>query len=123
MLYNRGMLNAMLAVEGVRAAQARYGRRPLTGEQVRWGLEHLNLDDARIRALGMDGMLQPLATSCADHEGAHRYRMHTWNGSRYAYSSGWIESDASLLRPLLAEAARKYAAEKQVAPRDCSNEH
>jgi hypothetical protein len=36
--------------------------------------------------------------------------------------SGWVESDASLLRPLLAQAARKYAAEKQVAPRDCGSE-
>jgi branched-chain amino acid transport system substrate-binding protein len=118
-LYNRGMLNAMLAVEGVRAAQTRFGNKPLTGEQVRWGLEHLNIDAARIHTLGVDGMLQPLATSCRDHQGAHRYRMHTWDGSRWTYSSDWRESDATLLRPLLAGAAQKYAAEKQITPRDC----
>ena len=121
-LYNRGMLNAMLAVEAVRAAQRRYGNKPLTGEQVRWGVEHLDLDTARIHALGMDGMLQPLKTSCQDHEGAHRYRMHTWDGTQWAYSSPWYESDAARLRPLMETAARKYAAEKQITPRDCGAE-
>ena len=105
-LYNRGMLNAMLAVEAVRAAQGKYGKQPLTGEQVRWGLEHLDIDDARIKALGMEGMLQPLKTSCQDHEGAHRYRIHTWNGARWNYSSDWYESNAQLLRPMMAQRRR-----------------
>ena len=121
-LYNRGMLNAMLAVESVRAAQSKYGRKPLTGEQVRWGVEHLNIDDTRIKALGMDGMLQPLKTSCRDHEGAHKYRVHTWDGKRWNYSSDWYESDAQLLRPMMAAAAKKYAAEKNIQPRDCGAE-
>jgi len=35
----------MLGVEGVRAAQERFGKgKVMTGEQVRWGLENLNLD-------------------------------------------------------------------------------
>jgi len=121
-LYNRGMLNAMLVVESVRAAQARFGNKPLTGEQVRWGVEHLNLDSTRIKSLGVDGMLQPLKTSCQDHEGAHKYRIHSWDGSRWAYSSDWYESDASLLRPLMEAAAKKYAAEKHIQPRDCGAE-
>jgi len=121
-LYNRGMLNAMLAVEAVRSAQSKYGAKPLTGEQVRWGLEHLNLDAARIGALGVTGMLQPLKTSCTDHEGTHAYRMHRWDGTRWNYSSDWIESDAKLLRPLMEAAARKYAAEKQLPQRACGAE-
>ncbi|HEX6704745.1 MAG TPA: ABC transporter substrate-binding protein [Albitalea sp.] len=121
-LYNRGMLNAMLSVEAVRAAQGRFGNKPLTGEQVRWGLEHLRIDAARIHALGMDGMLQPLATSCQDHEGAHRYRLHAWDGKRWAYSSDWVESDSSLLRPMIDAAAKKYAADKHITPRDCGAE-
>jgi branched-chain amino acid transport system substrate-binding protein len=122
-LYNRGMLNAMLAVEAVRTAQGRFGRKPLTGEQVRWGIEHLDLDLARIRTLGMEGMLQPLKTSCLDHEGAHRYRFHRWDGARWAYSTDWYESDAKLLRPMMDAAAQKYAVEKNIVPRDCSVEH
>ncbi len=38
-LYMRGVSAAMLAVEGVRRAQERYGKgKVMTGEQVRWGL-------------------------------------------------------------------------------------
>src|SRR5215471_6571186 len=67
-LYNRGMINAMFATEAIRTAQAKFGNKPLTGEQVRWGLENLDLDDKRIKELGAYGLLQPLKTSCLDHE-------------------------------------------------------
>ena len=40
--YNRGVLWAILTTEAVRTAQGRYGKgQPMTGEQVRWGLENL----------------------------------------------------------------------------------
>ena len=48
-LYNRGMINAALVVEAIHTAQGKFGNKPLTGEQVRWGLENLNLDDKRSR--------------------------------------------------------------------------
>ncbi len=44
MLYNRGMINAMLLVESIRTRRRKFGKKPLTGEQVRWGIENLNLD-------------------------------------------------------------------------------
>jgi branched-chain amino acid transport system substrate-binding protein len=121
-LYNRGMINAMLTVEAVRSAQAQYGRKPLTGEQVRWGAEHLVLDAQRIKALGVEGMLQPFKTSCQDHEGAHKARIHTWDGTQWNYTSDWYESNRALLRPMMDAAAKKYAADKNIAVRDCSKE-
>ena len=66
------MISAMLGVEGVRQAQLRYGSKPLTGEQVRYGLENLNIDAKRIEALGLTGVMRPLATNCRDHEGDAR---------------------------------------------------
>jgi branched-chain amino acid transport system substrate-binding protein len=43
-LYTRGVIIQMLAVEAVRRAQERFGKgKVMTGEQVRWGLENLNL--------------------------------------------------------------------------------
>ena len=43
-LYMRGLVAAMLAVEGVRAAQERYGKgKWMSSEQARWGYENLNL--------------------------------------------------------------------------------
>src|SRR5262245_14450912 len=47
-LYVRGLINAMLGVEAIRTAQERFGKKPLTGEQVRWGLENLNLTAERL---------------------------------------------------------------------------
>ena len=55
MLYNRGVINAMMDLEALRVAQTRYGNKPLTGEQMRWGLEHLNLTTQRIATLGAEG--------------------------------------------------------------------
>ena len=44
-LYNRGVVNAMLSAEAIRTALAKYGNKPPTGEQVRWGFENLNLTE------------------------------------------------------------------------------
>jgi branched-chain amino acid transport system substrate-binding protein len=100
-LYNRGMVSAMIAVEGVRVAQERFGKKPLTGTQVRWGLENLNIDAARIKALGFEGFMQPLSTSCTDHMGGNT---------------------AQILKPLIDKFAVKYAAEKKITTRDCAKD-
>jgi branched-chain amino acid transport system substrate-binding protein len=119
-LYNRGMLNAMLVVESVRTAQGKYGKKPMTGEQVRWGIENLNLDQNRIKQLGFAGMLQPLKVSCHDHEGVRLARIHQWDGAKWKFVSDWIEGDNTLLRPMVDEAAKRYAKEKNITPRDCT---
>ncbi len=121
-LYNRGMISAMLVVESIRAAQGKYGKRVVTGEEVRWGAEHLNLDGARIKSIGFEGMMQPLKTSCSDHEGSRKARIHTWDGTQWSYTSDWYEADNKLLRPMVDAAAKKYGAEKNIAKRDCSKE-
>src|SRR5438067_11431326 len=69
-LYNRGLLNSMLGTEAIRTAMKKYGNKPMTGEQVRWGFENLNLTAARIKELGFEGMVTPLKLSCQDHQGA-----------------------------------------------------
>jgi branched-chain amino acid transport system substrate-binding protein len=121
-LYNRGMISAMLVVEAVRQAQGKYGKKPLTGEQVRWGAENLNIDNARIKAMGFEGILQPIKTSCSDHEGARTARIHTWDGGQWSYTSDWITADTKMLRPMKEAAATKYAAEKKIERRDCAKE-
>jgi len=119
-LYNRGMINAMLTVEAIRTAQGRYGKKPLTGEEVRWGIENLNLDAARLKTLGFAGMMQPLKLSCQDHEGVRMSRIHQWDGTKWVFVSDWIEGDQKLLRPMVESAAKAYAKEKNITPRDCS---
>ncbi|MCA7953530.1 ABC transporter substrate-binding protein [Burkholderia seminalis] len=120
--YNLGVVNGILNVEAVRVAQRKYGNKPLTGEQVRWGFEHLNLDDARLKQLGALGLVQPLKLSCADHEGGGAVRFQQWDGAKWHVISDWVQADRALLRPIIEKSALAYAKEKGITPRDCSKE-
>ena len=64
--HTRGVVYGMIIVEAIRVAQDKYGKgKVMTPEQVRWGLEHLNLTEARIKELGAAGLFPPIKTSCA----------------------------------------------------------
>jgi branched-chain amino acid transport system substrate-binding protein len=115
-LYVRGLINAMLGVEAIRTAQEKFGRKPMTGEQVRWGLENLDLTAERLKQLGFENELQPIKVSCADHEGTRMGRIQTWDGKKWNLASDWITSDDSVIAPMVKEAAAKYAAEKKITP-------
>ena len=121
-LYTRGMIISMLSVEAVRAAQEKFGKgQVMTGEQVRWGFENLNLDEKRLEELGVKGVIRPLKTTCEDHMGSSWARVHTWDGSKWVMGADWYEADKSVLGPMVKEAADRYAAEKQVKRRDASD--
>jgi branched-chain amino acid transport system substrate-binding protein len=121
-LYNRGMVSAMLAVEGVKRAQAKFGKRPLKGEEVRWGLEHLSIDAAEIKKLGFTGFMEPIKTACSDHEGAREARVHAWDGKKWVVGPDTYHADMKVIQPIISASAEKYAAEKKIAKRDCSKE-
>ncbi len=124
-LYMRGVVGAMLAVEGARAAQERFAKgKPVTPEQARWGYENLNLTQAKLDALGFKGVLRPISTSCADHMGSSWGRIHTWDGAKFTWSSDWLQADEQLIRPMVKSSAEKYAAEKKWTrrtPQDCQS--
>ncbi|MBL8331317.1 MAG: ABC transporter substrate-binding protein [Rubrivivax sp.] len=124
-LYMRGLSAAMLAVEGVRRAQERFGKgKVMTGEQARWGYENLALDQPKLDALGFKGVMRPISTSCADHRGATWARVHTWDGSKWNFTSDWYQSDEAIIKPMIRAAADKYAAEKKITrrtPADCQS--
>jgi branched-chain amino acid transport system substrate-binding protein len=112
----------MLGVEAIRKAQEKFGQKPLTGEQVRWGLENLSLSDARLKELGFEGMLKPIRISCADHEGARDARVQQWDGKAWKVISDWYTANEPLIDPLVSDVSAKYAADKKIQPRDCSKE-
>jgi len=124
-LYMRGAMGAMLAVEGVRAAQERFGKgKVMSGEQARWGYENLNLTQAKLDALGFKGVMRPISTSCVDHLGANWARVHTWDGSKFVWASDWLQADEQIIRPMVKASAEKYAAEKKLTrrtPADCQS--
>jgi branched-chain amino acid transport system substrate-binding protein len=121
-LYNRGLINSMLGVEAIRHAQSKFGKKPMTGEQVRWGFENLDLTADRIKKLGFEGMLRPLKFSCQDHQGADLARLHQWDGKEWKIISDYYTADSSILAPMVKETAAKYAKDKNITPRDCAKE-
>ena len=121
--YNRGVVFAIVTVEAVRKAQERFGKgQPMTGEQVRWGLENLDMNEAYLKKLGATGFLQPLKLSCADHEGGGQVKFQQWDGTKWKVISDWIDSDQSIVRPMIEASAGQYAKEKGIKLRDCSKE-
>ena len=122
-LYNRGVSAAVLSVEAIRTAQAKFGKgKPMTGEQVRWGLEHLDLSEARLKQLGATGLLPDVKTSCSNHEGSGKVKIQQWDGTKWNVLTDWIEGNKALIHPLFQAEAAKYAKEKGITPRDCSKE-
>ncbi|MDH5538667.1 MAG: ABC transporter substrate-binding protein [Rhizobacter sp.] len=124
-LYMRGVSAAMLAVEGVRRAQERFGKgKVMTGEQARWGYENLALDQKDLNALGFEGVMRPVSTSCIDHMGSAWARIHTWDGKKWNFTSDWLQADTQIIKPMVKAAADKYAGEKNLqrrTPEDCQS--
>ena len=120
----RGLVHGIITVEAIRKAQEKYGKgKRMTAEQVRWGLENLNLDDARLKALNAAGMMPPLKTSCADHEGSGLVKFQRWDGNKWTIvTPDWIVPDKEMIRAMIVESADKYAKEKKITLRDCSKE-
>ncbi len=121
-LYMRGLTQAMLAVEGVRRSQERFGKgKVMSGEQARWGYENMALDQKKLDALGFAGVMRPISTSCADHRGDVWARVHTWDGKKWEFTSDWYQSDQSIIKPMIRAAADKYIAEKKLTRRDVAD--
>ena len=105
-LYNRGVVNAMLSAEAIRTAMGKFGNKALTGEQVRWGFENLNLTEQRLDQLGMKGFT---------HAGEGRPARTTRATAPCSSSSGtarsgtscpeWIAPMRDVVRPKIEAAA------------------
>ncbi|MGQ0674920.1 MAG: ABC transporter substrate-binding protein [Rhodospirillales bacterium] len=120
--YNRGLVFGIVSVEAIRKAQEKFGKRPLKGEEVRWGIEHLSFNVDSITKLGARGLLPAFKISCADHEGGGAVRFLQWNGDKWISVSNWIGTDRELVRPLIEKSAAAYAKEKNITARDCAKE-
>ncbi len=115
-LWNRGLAGAMMTVEAVRTAQGKFGKKPLTGEQVRWGIENLNIDAKRLQQIGFNSMVPAIKTSCTDHSGSGLVRFQQWDGTHWKPVSDWMSGDRAMIRKMVEESAAKYAGEKNITP-------
>jgi len=118
-LYNRGLVNAAISVEAVRTAQGKFGNKPLTGEQVQWGFENLNITQDAIDKLGLTGLMSPIKLSCNDHEGGGSVVIQQWDGKSWNYVSDFIKPRREMLTKMYEASAMQYAKEKKITPRDC----
>jgi branched-chain amino acid transport system substrate-binding protein len=122
-MYTRGVVYGMIVVEALRVAQAKFGKgKVMTPEQLRWGFEHLNLTEARIKELGAGGLFPPIRTSCADHEGSGMVKFQMWDGNGFKQVTPFMTGDRDMVRKMVEETAGKYAAEKKITPRDCGKD-
>ena len=118
--HTRGMMISMLTVEAIRTAQEKFGKgKPVTPEQVRWGLENLNLTPERLKEIGFDEIMRPIKTSCNNHMGDDWARIAQWDGSKFDVKSDWYRSDKSIIDPMVKEYAAKYAKDKNITPVKC----
>ena len=107
--YTRGIIISMMQAEAIRTAQKHFNTSNVNAEQVRWGLENLNITEARLEELGMKGMGYPIKTSCEDHSGHHPAWVLEWNGKEFEPITNLIAPMNDVVRPMLEEAANKYA--------------
>jgi len=121
-LYNRTIINAMLDTEAIRLAMTKFGNKALTGEEVRWGMENLNITEKRLEELGMKGIMRPLRVTCENHEGNGLALVQQWDGKKWNVVSDWIEPMREIVRPKLEEAAVAEGGKLGYTKRDCSKE-
>jgi branched-chain amino acid transport system substrate-binding protein len=121
--HTRGVVAGIVTVEAIRLAQEKFGKgKPITGEQMRWGIEHLNIDAKRLKELGAVGLMPPLKVSCLDHEGSGLVKFQQWDGAKWKVITDWMEPDRKLVRAKVEADAAQYAKEKNITPRDCSKD-
>jgi len=106
--YNKGIYNSVLIAEAIRNAQKLTGKKAVTGEDVRRGLETLEISAARWKELGLEGFGAPVKVTCSDHSGHHAAYMQQWDGTKWVKITDWIAPMKDVVRPLLEAAAEDY---------------
>lgn len=107
-LYNRGVYNSMLIAEGIANAQKVTGKKQVTGEDVRRGLETMNLSAARLKELGFEGFAEPIAMNCTDHNGHKASFVQEFDGKGYKPVTKPISPLTEKVAPLQEAAAKDY---------------
>ncbi len=109
-LYNRGVYNAMLVAEAIRAAQELTGESVIDAEDMRAGLEALSITEERIKEIGLEGFMRPIQVTCEDHNGHHEVYVQEWDGTTWKQASDWFSPMTDVVQPLLEQAAEEYVA-------------
>jgi branched-chain amino acid transport system substrate-binding protein len=115
-LYNRGVYNSVLMAEAIRNAQTIAGKPDVTAEDVRKGMETLEISAERLKEIGLDGFMTPLKLSCTDHSGHHDVYVQQWDGTTWKPVSDWFAPMTDVVEPLLKASAADYVSKNQPWP-------
>ena len=96
--YNRGVVHGIVTVEAIRKAQEKFGKKPLTGEQMRWGIENLQHQRSAVEGTRRGGLHAAAQGTCADHEGGGAVKFQQWDGNQWKVITDWIQPDSELVR-------------------------
>lgn len=116
--WSRGIYGGVIYEEAMRAAHKKFGVKMLTGEEMQWGMEHLDITEERIKELGLEGFMAPVKTSCDNHEGGKVVLFQQWDGENWEFAGTETPMTDFVWERHRASAA-KYAEEKGITPRDC----
>ena len=121
-LYNRGLVAAMWTSEAIRTAMKIHGTNEVNAKQVRDGFEALDVNEARLKELGLPGFTIPVKITCENHEGPGKVALQQWDAKAKKWSlvSKFYEPLCDITGPLIAEDSAQYATENNVTVRDCS---
>jgi branched-chain amino acid transport system substrate-binding protein len=120
-LYNRGLIAAVFAAEAIRKAMEIHKTKEVRGTHVRDGLENLDITEARLKELGLEGFTYPVKVTCANHEGPGKVAVQQWDGKQWKLvSKGYYEPDREVVGALIKEDAENYAKENNITPRECT---
>jgi branched-chain amino acid transport system substrate-binding protein len=115
-LYTRGMYAAMLAAEAIRNAQEIHGVTAITPAMMRDGMEALAMTEDRMAELGAPGIGPEFSVSCENHGGSGMGIVQQWNAGegKWVALTDYIESDASVIEPLVEEDSMAFASENGI---------
>ncbi|MFW8635974.1 ABC transporter substrate-binding protein [Cribrihabitans pelagius] len=116
--YNRGLYAAMLAAEAAKTAQEIHGTQDITAAMMRDGMEALEMTDAKMEALGMQGFGPEFKVSCENHGGPGLVGVVQWDAAAKTWNpvSDFKPTDTEVIGKLIDEDSAAYAAENNIEP-------
>lgn len=117
-LYNRGMYAAMLAAEAIKTAQEMTGTAAITPEQMRDGMENLEMTEAKMTALGLPRFGPEFKVTCENHGGNGYGAVAQWDAAagEFRLITDYYQSDQDVIMPLVEEDSAAFAAENNITP-------
>ena len=93
------------------------GKKDITGDEMRRGLESLQITAARWKELGLDGFAAPFQVTCDDHNGHNSAYVQQWDGAKWVKVSDWIAPMKDKVVPLINKAAEDYVSKNAGWPK------